>query len=785
LTNESTMHNINNPVQTYSQSLIDQYQSGALPSTNWTDAVLKKTAPQTQHNLTVSGGTDKVNYFLSGGFQNQDGLFRSGGSNYDKYNVRSNIEAKIADHLTASLQLSGISDVTNQVYDPNGGTWDIFGYLWRVTPNYTVYANNDPAYINNIQGLYNPVALSTPSFSGYRQNKNHYFNGSLSLAYDVPFVPGLQLKALYSYDYTTADNKAYQQAWTQYDPILPATTPATYTSRLYDSPSSVSRTYGETGVGFMQFSLNYNHVFAKVHTIQFLALYEERTTNSDNFSAYRQEILNSDQLAAGNATNQTGTQNLGGVGTVGTKSFVSRIHYDYKSKYLLDVTGRYDGSVLGAYRLSEESFFKNSKSLSFIDNVKIRASYGVLGDAAGANGYNFLAGYNYPASGNAQTLPGGSVFDGGYTNGVGFRGLTNPNITWYTAKETNFGLDADFWKGLFGFQVDVYNRNRSGLLATRLLSLPGTVGAALPQENLNSDQTRGIELVLTSRERVGEVGLNFSGNISYARTKWGHYEAAPQGNDYADWYNSANKSGRYNDVYWGYGYVGQYQSFNQIRAYAVNNGGGNRSAVPGDYIYQDYNHDGYFDSGDLHPVAVTAPINVAGSGNPSSPLINYGLTMQANYKNFDVTALIQGVSGRYVSYSIDLSYPLDHGGNAYSKFLDRWHPTDPTANPFNPNTAYTPGYYAYTGTNINQQSTGPGAIASSAYVRLKSVELGYTLPFKFIKKVGLSRLRIYANGFDLLTITGLKGEDPEHTEDLYGDEYPLVHTYNIGLNATF
>jgi TonB-linked SusC/RagA family outer membrane protein len=567
----------------------------------------------------------------------------------------------------------------------------------------------------------------------------------------------------------------------------------------------VSDYYNTAYTTFLQYSLNYSHTFAKAHTVQAMVLYEQQSSNGNQFSAFRYETLNSDQLAAGSATNQTGTSNAVNPST--SKSYVGTLHYDYLSRYLVDFTIRRDGSslfppakqygvfpgVTAAYRVSEEPFFKAIKELTFIDNFKIRGSYGVMGDASGASGYNFVGGYNYPITGgnspgasiSSQYLPAGSVFDGNFVNGLGFRGLVNPEITWYTARTADVGIDLDLWHGLFSVTADYFNRNRSGLLGTELLSIPGSVGAGLPQVNLNSDQTRGYELSITNNDKIDQVGLRISGNVSYSRTKWLTYVKAPQGSTYADWVNNGSLNGRYNDVWFGYGYVGQFQSFQQIRSYTVNQGGGNRGILPGDYIYQDYNHDGYFDAGDLHPIAGSNPTSSGASANQPA-LVNFGLSLGANYKGFDINAELQGAADKWIQLPFYYSYPLDHGGNTFSEFTNDWHPTDPTANPYNPNTVYTPGKYAYTGTNINQSALAPGGIVNAAYVRLKSIELGYTFPNKWTNKVFKS-LRVFVNGYNLLTVTGkgLNGIDPEHPTDLNATQYPIDHTFSAGINAKF
>jgi TonB-linked SusC/RagA family outer membrane protein len=793
LMDQLSMHNINGPNLTFPLSDITPYQNGTMHGTNWVAATMNKTAPEWQHSLTASGGSDNVNYFLSFGYLNQDGFFVNNAENYDKYNFRSNIDAKITKRLSLSMQLAGSTDVQNT---PSVQDWNIFAAMWRNAPINPVYLNNDPTlYSNpgfNTYGGSNSVSMVTPSQSGYGLNKNQKFQGGLSLTYDVPYIDGLKAKAFYNYNYNVQDNKTYNKAYTNYNPG-----PVAILAGGNQGSSQLTQSYSNATTGFLQFSLDYNHTFAKYHNIEALVLYEQQTNNGDAYQASRYEVLNSDQLAAGSANLQTGTGTA--VNPSATKSYVGKLHYDYQSKYLVDFTIRRDGSslfppakpygifpgVTAAYRISEEPFFKDSQTLSFISNLKIRGSYGILGDASGTNGYNFVGGYNYPAGNPNLNLPPGSVFDGNFVNGLGFRGLVNPVITWYTSRTTDIGADIELWKGLFEVTGDYFNRYRTGLLGTELLNIPGSIGATLPQVNLNSDETRGYELSITNNDRIGNVGLRFGGNVTYARTKWVKYVKAPQGSTYADWVSNGNLNNRYNDVWFGYGYNGQFQSFSQIRGYQVNQGGGNRGVVPGDYIYQDYNHDGYIDAGDLHPVAGTNAVGTNGTATPTAPIVNFGFSIGANYAGFDFTALLQGAAGKWISYPVFYSYPLDHNGNSFAKFTNDWHPADPTANPFNPNTVYVPGYYAYTGTNINSSSTGPGGISNASYLRLKSLEFGYTFPSIWMKKIGVQSVRVFINGYDLLTITGLKGVDPEHPSDLYGEQYPLSHTFSAGINAKF
>ena len=200
----------------------------------------------------------------------------------------------------------------------------------------------------------------------------------------------------------------------------------------------------------------------------------------------------------------------------------------------------------------------------------------------GALDYQYLSGYDYPNTSGAyrKNYPTGYVFNGAYTNALGFRAAPNPNITWYTVKTFDIGLDADLWNGKLGITVDYFNRERDGLLANRLISIPGSFGSTMPQENLNGDQTRGVDLELRHRNKIGEFSYNISGNISITRTERLYVERANSGNSYDNWKN--NKTDRYNDIWFGYGDAGRYTSYDDIANSDVFT---NISALPGDYIY--------------------------------------------------------------------------------------------------------------------------------------------------------------------------------------------------------
>lgn len=763
----------------FSQADIDLYMNGTLQSSNWVDATMKKFAPETQHTLSVNGGSDKVNYFFNLGYLKQDGMFKSGDMNYNRWNFRSNINAKITNRLRAQILTSGYLDTKNQ---PGGrGVWEMFKYTWNQLPTDQIFANNNPLYPHLEPDNANPVVITNSDYVGSQSYKNKNFQGQLGLEYDVPGIKGLSAKAMYNYGFNINDNTQIKKAYSlyQYDPQSQQ-----YLATLVSTPSTVNRNYGNTTSSLFQLSLNYSKRFNQAHNVTGLLLYEESDTKTDNFYAQREFSLGIPYLFAGDVNNQIGSMDGGGLGEVVTRGLVGKFGYDFKSKYILDFSFRYDGSskfnsakqwgffpaASVGWRLSEEPFIQHIIPARTLSNLKVRASYGKTGDDA-FTAFQSFPGYNYPVN--------GYIFGGNYINGLASRGVVNPNLTWLTAKTLNIGLDLDLWRGLIGGSVDYFIRNRDGLPATRTTTLPGTVGTNLPQENLNSDQTKGIEFLLTHRNHIGQFTYNVSANISSTRTMTRHVEQTQAGNSYENWKNS--QQNRYTNIWWGKQYAGQYTSYDQIYNHDVNAGGGNQNVVPGDYYYTDWNNDGVIDAKDESPIAVR-----------DLPMINYGVSIGAGWKGFDLNMLLQGATKFYVQYAEQMATPLMYGRSSLTQFLDRWHTADPNADVFDPNTVWVPGYYPAMGSPIAE---GTRAVQSAAYLRIKSLEIGYTLPVALLHKAGIHSVRIYVNSYNLATFTGLKNSDPEHPGMVAdgadwnysqgGYKYPMNRTYSLGASITF
>lgn len=784
LMNENSMHNSYGGKLTYTDEDFAPYLNGTLKSTDWYSAVIRDILPQTQHNISAKGGNQSTQYYISIGYDYQEGIFKTGDLNYKRYNVRSNVSSKLTKHLTVDFNLSGIMDTKNNSYQGVGGAFGIYKSVWRQIPLQPIYANDNPNYIYDTRlesaNAGNPVAMIDADINGYTKYKQKWFQSSASITYDVPFVEGLLVKALYSFDYNAADNKLFKKQYNQY--TYDAAT-ETYTAFVKQSPSDIRREYYTRDISLYQVSLDYQKTFGGAHDLAALILFEQSVRNGDNFFAFRELSIPVDQLMAGNSYNQIGSMsaNDNDIYKDANKGLVGRINYGYMSKYLAEFSFRYDGSskfpsgsrwalfpaVSLGWRVSEEAFWKNSK-LAFIDNFKLCGSYGKMGDDASAR-YQFLTGYNYPASGQYNQLPGGYLFGGNFINSVASAGIPNMNITWYTAKTLNVGFDMTAWHGLLGVTMEYFQRNRSGLLATRAQSLPDIVGAELPQENLNSDLTRGFEIELSHNNRINDITYYVRGNVAFTRTMNKYQETARKGNSYENYRENTNN--RWDNIWWGYGTNGRYYSYNDIINSPLFV---SRNALPGDYVYEDWNGDGIISDQDIHPITWS-------QGN--MPMINFELNIGAAYKGFDLNALFQGSGMRYFSYVEILAQPVWSNSNTLTQFMDRWHPVDPTADPYDPNTQWVEGKYAYTGTNPYANSKFN--MNNATYLRLKSIELGYTLPTSLTTKVGIKSARIYVNGYNILTFSKMKYVDPEHTADDYGYLYPLNKTVSFGVNVSF
>lgn len=789
LYNERSMNNINGGTIIYDEADFEAFRSGARRNTDWTSLIFSKWSPQTQHDVSINGGGDKTQYYVGVGYLYQEGFFKSGDLNYDKFNLRTNVTTELGKGLTFNLNLSGIADERNS---PWSSAVDIIRNYWRQGVLFPAYADAEGTMLN-YEGLdleENTVAKMTSEISGFRQYKQKYLQSSATLNYDFgtasPALQGLTAKALISYDYRNDDNVHSRKEYYQYAYNDLA---GSYDAKLYNasSPNQIRRELFTKQQMLGQFVLNYGRTFGP-HNVSGLVGLEAQQRRGDNFYAQRDLAFAMDYLFAGVNENQQGgmSSSLDDVYKFANAATFGRVNYTFGDRYIIEGQYRYDGSskfakghqwgffpsVSLGWRVSEESFFKQVSALSFISQLKFRGSYGVTGDDGDLQ-YDWATGYTYPATGDNASAgyynhyAPGYIFGGGFTYGVATLALPNEMITWFTAKTLDLGMDLEAWNGKFGFSIDYFDRRREGRFARRTGALPTVVGATAPRENLDSDQNFGIDLEINHRNNIGGFSYAVKAIATITRQKYlTASEKGPYGNSYDQWRND-NLTNRNQGMQFGFEEAGRYENWEDIWSYPIYK---DRDILPGDYKYVDWNGDGEINDLDQHPFAYD-----------QTPWMNFSLGFNGSYKNFDMNFLFQGTALGSMQYREPL-YAIwgTNGGGTLTQYLDRWHPVDPAADPYNPSTEWVSGYYGFTGRYPRENSEFNRV--STAYLRLKSVEIGYTLPKK-IRAFSAMNLRVFANAYNLFTLTGVRFVDPEHPDDELGRMYPLNKTYTIGISA--
>ncbi|KAA2241346.1 TonB-dependent receptor [Chitinophaga agrisoli] len=767
---------------------LQKYLDGApgYGSTDWYNETMKKSAMQQQHNLSASGGTDKTQYFVSFGYATEEGLLKTNDMNFYKYTLRSNLTTELSRNLRAEVFLAGRYDKRSV---PGENFFNIFKGTRVTLPTEKPYANNDPEHPAVVApGNQNPVTLSNRDITGYNESVNRNVQSSVALIYTAPFVEGLSLKALGSYDMNSYEAKDVSKTYKLY----------TYVNDKFEvSPqrvgtSGISNNYGNNNRVTIQAQASYSRQFAGQHNVSALVVYErQQYWNRDAYLRRLYDFYTNDQINSAGVKNQV---NSGIETQTANLSYVGRLNYDFRSKYLVEFAFRQDGSyryhpdrrwgffpvVSAGWRISEERFLKNNVRL--ISNLKLRASYGLVGEDAG-NPFQYIAGYYATTGGGSYEFADGTI-----TNGASSPLIANEKLTWFKSKVTDLGIDIGLWNNKFNLEFDVYRRDRDGLLAVRNVSLPNTFGATLPQENLNSDRVQGFDFTISYNNRFNDFQFGVSANFNYSRIMNRYVERGPFLNSYDRWRNGT--ANRYNDVVWAYTYLGQFQNPEEIANYPLQNGDqANIRELPGDFKYADINNDGMVDDKDMLPL-FTGANGTNDNINPSgkNPKMYYGLTLTAGWKGFDLNMLLQGSAMYTVRFSEVYAEVMAFRGNTPAYFYDRWHKADP----YDPNSAWIPGKWPASRFN---NDVGKMYAESSvwrkdaSYVRLKSVELGYTFNTKLYSAVGIKRLRVFVNAFNLFTIADpfVKAFDPERLEGLFnaGFNYPLMKNYNFGVNLNF
>lgn len=746
---------------------------------DWVNGLIRKNAPMHQHSLSVSGGSDDIKYFTSFGYVDQESYFRSGDYDYGRYNARSNIDARINDNLSFNLDLSYRFEKTERAAN------NIDGMMTELATTRPTFPTSlpDPSIGEAFSGFSqrNPISSSKRDKAGFWDRDEDVITGRLGLNYNLPFISGLSAKVEVG---LTRYNRAIKQFAKPTD--LYEYQPETDTYLLQATQraaSSISENQFRRTQFYPLISLNYDKTFGN-HNIKVLALHEQITRKFSQFNAGRLDLLSTaiPELFIGSTNNQT---NNGFSGSdIGRKSYVGRLNYIFKDKYLLEATFRADGNVLfsperrwgyfpsfsAGWVLSEESFM-NMGSGGALDFLKLRASYSQLGDdtANGLNGFDYLTGYELQ---NPIILDDGTAFPT-----IRTRGLVNRLLTWEEMTVYNIGVEAVLWNGKLSLEAELFYRKREGIIAQNIEDVPSTFGADLPVVNINSQDNRGIELSAVFQERIGDFRIELAPNFSLARSKWLDVKSQEAFED-PDQKRLFGLDGNRVNRFVGYLTDGIFMSQAEIDNHpVVQDDNENTTLRPGDIRYIDRDGDGVLTFRDQDIIGYAQGI----------PEMVFGLNVALEYKNFRLSALVQGAS----KFSINIS------GSARSMFSNqsipltyhydlRWQP-----DPNNPGVNVNPNAELPAATQSPSFNNGRNSdfwLRDVTYFRLKNLNLSYSFPKNLLGSSGIDQAQIYVAGENLLLLTNLgiykNSFDPEFQPGSPSRRLPITKSLAVGVRIT-
>jgi TonB-linked SusC/RagA family outer membrane protein len=748
--------------QKYTADEITKFANGSdplnYPNTDWTKETLKKTALQNQANISISGGSENVRYYLGAGMLYQDGLYKNGVTKYKQYSFRSNIDANITKDFKVSLYLSGREE--NRQY-PTSGAGDIFRSIYRAYSTIPArYPNGLPSA--GIEGN-NPVMMAT-SIGGINKNPTQVFNGILKGSYNIAAVKGLSVDGFAAFDRSWSFGKSFATPYVLYTYNKSSNT---YSPRVVggnNNAASMNESQQNMAQATYNIKVNYQRSIGD-HNFSAFVGYEQSKISRENFGATRINYLSTQtpELSQG-GTAATDRDNSGGSYSFTRKSYFGKVAWDFNETYLAEVQMRIDGSstfpkgnqygyfpsISAGWRISKESWFK---SLSFINDLKIRASYGALGnDNVGL--FQYFTNYSFKNQFVVNSGSGPVIVPG-----LDLTKLKNVNIHWEDARKMDIGIEGTVLND-FNFEFIYFRQKRSNILATRNASIPFVSGIVnpfgsdplVPSENIGKVDNNGFEATVGYSKRSGKLHYGITGNFTYAKSNIVFIDEAPGVLSYQ------RQTGHPLNTYLLYNAIGIFRTQEEInKTPHLNN------AQPGDLIYQDFNGDG----------KITADDQVR-SKYGNIPLISYGTVLSVEYENFDLSAVFAG-QAKVSQYVLPESGEV---GNFYSSWADnRWSPS-------NPNGTY-PRVDTRTSASVNgSQYNSTFWLNNASFLRLKNVELGYNLTGRSLSAVHLQSARFYVNAFNLFTITKVKDYDPEGNSGS-GQFYPQQRIINVGVNVRF
>lgn len=741
---------------TYSAEAIQKFKDGSdplnYPNVDAFDELLKP-AFQTQHSVSASGGGKVVSFFASLGYKYQDNYYKNSASDYRQYNFRTNIDFTPTKDIKVGLNVAFRQEDRNS---PVYGSEDIWRYMIKHNPMVNIwFPGTDYGNVSSKQDNFSP-ATGLDKTMGYQRDRQSYLNADLTLHWDLPWITeGLSFDGGIYVDRGDTFYKKFEKKYYLYEKEGNDYTPREQGSTAL--AQNMSQTLGIT----MNARLNYKRTFNDVHNLNVFVAYEQYQSRYDYMYGRRQDFISTsiDELFAGDINSST---NDGTASESARMNYFGRVDYDYAGKYLFQFNWRYDGSenfpkgnrfgffpgVSVGWRISEEKFWRDN--ITWMDYFKIRASWGQMGNDK-VDAFQYMTTY---------TFDNPAILGGGIQSGLWLQRTANPNITWEVANTYNVGIEAKFLHD-FTFEADFFKTKRNNILATRNAAIPEYAGLTLPDENIGICSNIGTELSLGYIKQLNkDWRLALNGNFSYNH---GTIDFIDEPATTLEWQKRTGLSiGTNSDMYLMYEADGIFRTQEELDSYPHL-----AEARVGDVRFKDVNDDGVIDGSDK-----------VRQDKPAIPRIMYGLTVGLDYKNWSLNMLFQGAAQVW-QYTF-----MEAGiiGNFTKDFYDnRW--TEDNINAKYPRTY-----------NRDATVTGGGGYRNSfwldnaSYLRLKSLELAYTLPESWLKRTPISGVRLSFTGYNLLTFTGIKNIDPETAENSQGWaawSTPQSKVYNFGINITF
>ena len=741
------------------------FKYGYNGNTDWWNELYKTSFSQI-YNASISGGSQKTRYYVSLGSNNQGGILKATDEKYNKYNANINVTSELTPWMEVSAKIA--HTYTTEMH-PTGGTTAMNNTAYSGLSAYSGMMKSDLSPLMPVkhpdghyagQGNFtNPVAIQAQGGNArYRQN-------DLWMTAGVKLTPikGLIVNADYTWNYYGWASTQHVRNFYDYTAV-----PGTENYYPWTNPSSVTRSnsddYYSSFNAFAEYNLSLGN---NDHNMKFMVGYNQEKKRTQYYYAGRKDLIDPENPAINQAIGDMAID--GNMGQWAVNGTFARFNYDYKGRYLLELNGRYDGSsqfkkghryqffpsISAAWRISEEKFFEGVKS--WWDNMKLRVSYGSLGNQAVNGNFPYLATYGI----NTKY---GALLGGGRPVAVFAPGLVSSSFTWETVNQIDFGFDAAFLRNRLSASFDWYRRNTKDMLTDGEV-LPAVLGASVPRQNAANLKTVGWELSLEWNDRLAN-GLSY-----HVKGVLSDYQSTITKFNNPTGLISQYYVGRKMNEIWGYVSNGLFQTEQEANAHANQSYlyGGKWTA--GDVRFEDLDGNNKIDIGD-NTLANPGDRKIIGN---STPRFAFGITAGLEYKGIDFEMFWQGIGKR--------DWFPGSGSAAYWGFTNEWQTPLTTSldywTPENTN-AFFPRLGWANGGNRN---TSTRYLQNASYCRLKNVTLGYTLPRNILDKIGVSRLRVYVTGENLLTFTSLiKAFDPETLNNM---TYPINRKIAVGLNLTF